>query len=288
MPLAGSRPGRAVTCTMAPEPRCRMYGATAWLSHSAGPRLTSSMSRSVSGVVASASPRRKVPTTFTSTPGGPASAAIRLMASATTAGSAGSAATLRTLPLRSFIACSLRSSATTAKPLAASAATVACPRAPPAPATTATVAWLMPYLRESQRIRPASRPGRAASRLNQPGPRRGERSSPDPGDYGGQRASMNTELPVRRNTACWSGDGLAERVMGRRGQRRPGEGFLGLVVPEPLFTGFEALHDRMAGSPPVQGGVLGGRGIAAADMPALGAAPQVYPPASSRVTFGAA
>src|SRR6266568_1480255 len=33
MPPDGSIPGRAATCTMAPEPCCRMCGATAWLSH---------------------------------------------------------------------------------------------------------------------------------------------------------------------------------------------------------------------------------------------------------------
>src|ERR1017187_10482911 len=89
MPLAGSRPGRAVTWTMAPEPRCRMCGTTAWLSHHAGPRLTSSMSRNVSGVVASASPWPNAPTVFTSTPGAPTSAAIRSMHRVTAAGSAG-------------------------------------------------------------------------------------------------------------------------------------------------------------------------------------------------------
>jgi len=56
-------------CTMTPEPRCRMCGATARLSHSAGPRLTSTMRRSVSGVVLSASPGRNAPMVFTSTSG---------------------------------------------------------------------------------------------------------------------------------------------------------------------------------------------------------------------------
>src|ERR1017187_6552342 len=127
---------------MAPEPCCRMCGTTAWLSHNAGPRLTSSMSRSVSGVVASASPRRNAPTVFTRTPGGPTSAAIRSMSRVTAPGSAGSAASLCTTSRRSLIASPLRSTAT-ANPLAARAAVVACPSAPPAPATTATFAWLM-------------------------------------------------------------------------------------------------------------------------------------------------
>lgn len=92
---------------------------------------------------------------------------------------------------------------------------------------------------------------------------------------------MNVELPVSGNAASRSGNWLAERVMGRRGQSRTGEGFLSLVVPEPLFVRFEALHNWMAGSAPVQRGVLRRRGIAAAHVSALGAAPEVHPPASS-------
>src|SRR6267378_4281116 len=54
MPAVGSVPGRADTCTMEPLPRWRMYGSTAWLSHSAAPRLTSIMTRRSSGVAADA------------------------------------------------------------------------------------------------------------------------------------------------------------------------------------------------------------------------------------------
>ena len=74
-----------------------MYGATAWLSHSAGPRLTSIMSRSVSGVVVRASPGENAPIVFTSTSGGPTSLAIRSMSCVATAGSVVSAASRRTL-----------------------------------------------------------------------------------------------------------------------------------------------------------------------------------------------
>ena len=49
-----------------------MYGSTAWLSHSAAPRLTSIMTRRFSGVALTASSRRKPPIVFTSTSGGPA------------------------------------------------------------------------------------------------------------------------------------------------------------------------------------------------------------------------
>ena len=44
----------------------------------------------------------------------------------------------------------------------------------------------------------------------------------------------------------------------------------------------------MAGGLVVRGGVLGGGGVAAADVPALGAAPQMEPPAAGRVALHAA
>ena len=46
--------------------------------------------------------------------------------------------------------------------------------------------------------------------------------------------------------------------MARRGQSRIGEGFLSLVVPEPLFVRFEVLDNWVAGRAPVQRGMLGG------------------------------
>ena len=56
MPSDGSIPGRAAMCTIAPEPLLCMDGATAWLSHSAEPRLTSIIRRNRSGVVFNALP----------------------------------------------------------------------------------------------------------------------------------------------------------------------------------------------------------------------------------------
>jgi len=50
----------------------------------------------------------------------------------------------------------------------------------------------------------------------------------------------------------------------------------------------EALHDRVPGGLPVRGGVLGGRGVAAAHVPAFGAAAQVHPPAAGGVALDAA
>jgi hypothetical protein len=125
MPPGGSIPGRAATCTMAPEPYCRICGATAWLSHSAGPRLTSIMSCSVSGVVVSASPGRNAPMVFTSTSGGPTSPAIRSTRLFAAAGSVASATSGRTLPEKSPNPRSLRSTATTVRPAAARVTAVA-------------------------------------------------------------------------------------------------------------------------------------------------------------------
>src|SRR5580693_3073579 len=140
MPPVGSSPGRAATCRMAPEPCCRICGATAWLSHSAGPRLTSIMSCSVSGVVVSASPGRNAPMVFTSTSGGPTSPAIRSMSRAAAAGSVASATSRRMSSGRSPSPRSLRSTATTVRPPAARVTAVARPSPPPAPATIATFA----------------------------------------------------------------------------------------------------------------------------------------------------
>jgi len=89
-----------------------MCGATAWLSHSAGPRLTLIMSRSVSGVVVSASPGRNAPMVFTSTSGGPTSPAIRPMKLFAAAGSVVSATSRPTPSGGSRKACSFRSTAT--------------------------------------------------------------------------------------------------------------------------------------------------------------------------------
>ena len=54
------------------------------------------------------------------------------------------------------------------------------------------------------------------------------------------------------------------------------------VVPEPVLAGLEALDDGWPDCGEVRGGVLGGGGVAAADVAALDAAPQVHPPAAVR------
>src|ERR1700722_6244868 len=58
--------------------------------------------------------------------------------------------------------------------------------------------------------------------------------------------------------------------------------------PEPVLPRFEAADHRVPGLLPVRRGVLGRRGVAAADVAALGAPAQVQPPAVGRLAFGAA
>jgi hypothetical protein len=55
---------------------------------------------------------------------------------------------------------------------------------------------------------------------------------------------------------------------------------LGAIVVEPLLTGLEALNYRVAAVLDVMARVLRGRGVAAADVTALRAPPQMQPPAT--------
>src|SRR5215467_15695365 len=77
--------------------------------------------------------------------------------------------------------------------------------------------------------------------------------------------------------------------MERLGQIRAGLVEVLLQVgPEPALPRLEAADHRVAGFLGVRGGVLRRRGVAAADVPALGAAAQVQPPAARRLALGAA
>jgi hypothetical protein len=49
------------------------------------------------------------------------------------------------------------------------------------------------------------------------------------------------------------------------------------VAPTPRLAGLKRLHDRVLGTVEVLGGVFVFRGVAATDMAALQAQPQVYP-----------
>lgn len=61
----------------------------------------------------------------------------------------------------------------------------------------------------------------------------------------------------------------------------------GAVVPEPVLVGFKALNDTMPGLLGVSGGVLVERIIAASNMAAGGASPQMEPPRTGLVALDA-
>ena len=81
---------------------------------------------------------------FTSTSGGPTSAAIRLTTLRAAAGSVGLATSRRMLSGSSFSASSFRSTRTIVNPAAGSFSAVAGPSSPPAPATIATCSLMPP------------------------------------------------------------------------------------------------------------------------------------------------
>ena len=100
---------------------------------------------------------------------------------------------------------------------------------------------------------------------------------------------VNMKPPVPWYPAGGPRHGLAGRVMCRRGEPRAREGFLCVVVPEPVLTRFEALHD---GGWPVafQCAVAccDGEVSQQPDVPAFGAAAQVHPPPAGGVALHAA
>src|SRR6516165_2069878 len=99
---------------------------------------------------------------------------------------------------------------------------------------------------------------------------------------------MYVEPPVAWHAVLRSRDALVERMVLRRGEHRAVEGILGLVVPEPVLAGLEALDDRMPRYLRVRGRVPRRRAVTAPDVPALCAPAQVDPPAAGRVALDAA
>src|SRR5215207_5963916 len=81
---------------------------------------------------------------------------------------------------------------------------------------------------------------------------------------------------------------LVERMVQRRDEGRAAGEVFGPVVPEPVLTGLEARHDRVARVDGVMAGVLRWRAVAAADVAARGTPPEMEPPAVGRKALGAA
>src|SRR5579864_6523659 len=76
-------------------------------------------------------------------------------------------------------------------------------------------------------------------------------------------------------------------MLGRR-QRRALRRLVGGEVPEPVLAWLEGANQGVPRTTGVRRGVLTRRGVAAADMAACGAAPQVKPPAVTRQALDAA
>jgi hypothetical protein len=98
---------------------------------------------------------------------------------------------------------------------------------------------------------------------------------------------MEVALPVSGYSPRGAGRGLIERMMLWWGEWRTVVELFGAVVPEPVLAGFEAADQGVTGIGRVVAGVLRGGGVATADVPALGAAPEMKPPTACRQAFGA-
>src|ERR1700730_10445840 len=98
-------------------------------------------------------------------------------------------------------------------------------------------------------------------------------------------SSVQLALPAAGNPPGRARGRLIERVVFGRCQRWPVVVVLGLIAPEPVFAGLEAADYRMPGRRGMSGRVLRRRGVAAADVPALGAPAQMQPPSTGGVAL---
>ena len=94
-------------------------------------------------------------------------------------------------------------------------------------------------------------------------------------------------LPILRDAPFRAGHRLANGVVGWGSQRRAGDKLFAAVVIKPVFARLKAGDNGVFRLVGVFCGVLRGRVIAASNMAALCAAPEVEPPASSGFTFNA-
>jgi hypothetical protein len=89
---------------------------------------------------------------------------------------------------------------------------------------------------------------------------------------------VQLRLPVRRNPVARSGYRLVNRVTARLEELRSVGVRIGLEVVEPVLPGLEALDHCVPRPVRVMPGVLARRVVAAADVPAGRAAPEMEPP----------
>ncbi len=90
---------------------------------------------------------------------------------------------------------------------------------------------------------------------------------------------MQVSLPVRWDAAGRSRHRLVERVVAWRREDGTLQELFGRVIPEPVLAGLKALGDRVSFSGGMATRVLRRRRVAAADMTASCAAPEMEPPA---------
>ena len=101
--------------------------------------------------------------------------------------------------------------------------------------------------------------------------------------------SVQVAAPVAGTRPAGPGAGWSSGWCSGGGQRRAARRYCSVaVVPEPALARLEAADHRVPGGLRVRGRVLGRRGVAAADVPALRAAAQVEPPAAGRLALDAA
>ena len=93
--------------------------------------------------------------------------------------------------------------------------------------------------------------------------------------------------PVGRKPIRRTRRGLICGPAERRNQRGPVDNGAARVVPEPIFAGFEAGHDRVTCVREVLRGMLPRGAIAAADVTASDTSAQVYPPTAAAFAFDA-
>src|SRR6266516_5216153 len=109
------------------------------------------------------------------------------------------------------------------------------------------------------------------------------------GRTGSRPCLVQVGAPVGRDPAGRARERLIGGVAVRRDQIGAGlVKLVGLVIPEPGLPRLEAADDRVPGGRRVRARMLRWRAVAAADVPALGAPPQVEPPAAPLLALDAA
>jgi hypothetical protein len=98
---------------------------------------------------------------------------------------------------------------------------------------------------------------------------------------------VEVSFPIPWHLSGGTGNRLALWVVFGRGERRPFVELLRRVVPEPILSRLEATDDAVLRALCMRRGMLARRGVAASDVAALRAAPEMEPPAPGFEAFDA-